>query len=266
MHGYDSSSQRNAVVCASTQGLGLSTAEALAKDGHNLFLTARDKERLNHVAKQLAEHYKIEVLTFPCDLGNAKQRTDLIKAIQEAWPTGPDIIVHNTGGPAPSDVLGTEYTHWTNGFNSLFMSIAQINAAFVPMMCERGWGRVVTVTSVAAIEPVTNLAVSNTMRAAVTGYNKTLANDVAAAGVTVNCVAPGYIGTERLKQLFQYKASVDNCTPDQARHAIEATIPARRLGKPKEFAHAVRFLCSEGASYITGQTLCVDGGLRKSSV
>jgi 3-oxoacyl-[acyl-carrier protein] reductase len=266
MPAYEQSTQRNALVCASSQGLGKAIAEALASQGHSLFLTARGEDRLDELKQSLMETYGVTVHTFVCDLTQAAQRTKLIAAVRDAWPGGPDIVVHNTGGPAPSTTLDTEYTHWTNGFNSLFMSIAQLNAAFLPMMCERSWGRVVTVTSLAAIEPVEHLAVSNAMRAGVTGYNKTLASEVAVSGVTVNCVAPGYIATERLKHLFHFRAQQEGGTPLEAQRRVERSIPAHRLGQPEEFAHAVAFLCTEGASYITGQTLCVDGGLRRSTV
>jgi 3-oxoacyl-[acyl-carrier protein] reductase len=265
MPAFEQPMQRNALVCASSQGLGKAIAYALAEQGHHLFLVARTEERLEEVKAELEATFNIKVHLQACDLSNAAQRTKLITAVHEAWPGGPDILIHNTGGPAPSTTLDTEYTHWTNGFNSLFMSIAQLNAAFVPMMCERSWGRVVTVTSLAAIEPVEHLAVSNAMRAGVTGYSKTLATECAVSGVTVNCVAPGFIATERLKHLFHFKAKQQGCSILEAQHAIERSIPARRLGTPEEFAHTVAFLCSEGASYITGQTLCVDGGLRRST-
>ena len=263
---YTNAAQRNALVCASSQGLGLAIAERLAQEGHNLFLTARHEDKLSEVVKDLGERFGVNVHYVPCDFGIASSRTKLIEAVLNHWGTGPDILIHNTGGPPPSTVLGTEYVQWTHGFNNLFLSIVQLNQAFVPMMIEREWGRVVTVTSVAAIEPVANLAVSNSVRAAVTGYSKSLANEVASHHVTVNCVAPGYIQTERLEHLFKYRASQENCTPQEAKRHVENTIPARRLGKPSEFASAVAYLCSEEASYISGQTLTVDGGLRRSSV
>lgn len=265
MPAYQNSQQRNALICASTQGLGLAIANRLAEEKHNLFLVARNAERLDAVAHEIAETHEIKVYTHACDLSNAGQRSKLIEAVFKQWTAGPDILIHNTGGPPPSGVLETEYTQWTNGFNSLFMSVTQLNAAFVPLMIEQGWGRVITVTSLSVLEPVANIAISNAMRSAITAYSKTLANEVAASGVTVNCAAPGYIQTERLKHLFYFRAEQSNSTPTQVQRTIEQSIPLHRLGKPHEFAHVVAFLASEQASYITGQTLVVDGGLQKSA-
>ncbi|MCE2930482.1 MAG: SDR family oxidoreductase [Vampirovibrionales bacterium] len=265
MQAYKSSQQRNALICASSQGLGLAVANRLAEDGHNLFLVARNEERLAKVKQELEEAHKVQVHTYVCDLNVASQRTKLLEALLALWPAGPDILVHNTGGPTPSTVLDTEYVQWTHGFNSLFLSVVQINQALVPLMVERGWGRVVTVTSLAAKEPLTHLAVSNALRSGISAYSKTLATEVASSGVTVNCVAPGYIQTERLKHLFHYRAEQAGTTPLQAQRQIEQNIPAQRIGKASEFAHAVSFLCSEGNSYMTGQTLVVDGGLQKST-
>jgi 3-oxoacyl-[acyl-carrier protein] reductase len=261
---YRHSHQRNALICASSQGLGLGIANRLAEEGYPLFLVARNLERLTQVKAELEKKHGIDVWIHACDLSVASQRSQLIEAVLAAWPMGPDILIHNTGGPPPSSVLDTAYVEWTHGFNRLFLGVMQLNQAFVPLMVERGWGRVITVTSVAAKEPVAHLAVSNTFRAGVTAYSKTLANEVAASGVTVNCVAPGYIKTERLKQLFQFRAEQSGTTPLQAQRQIEQQIPAQRLGSPAEFAHVIHFLCGEATTYLTGQTLVVDGGLQKS--
>ena len=265
MHAYQSSQQRNALICASSQGLGLAVANRLAEEGHNVFLVARNEARLAKVKPELEEAHSVQVHTYVCDLNVASQRTKLLEVLLALWPAGPDIVVHNTGGPPPSTVLDTEYVDWTQGFNSLFLSVVQINQALVPLMVERGWGRVVNVTSLAAKEPLSHLAVSNALRAGLSAYSKTLASEVAASGVMVNCVAPGYIQTERLKHLFHFRAEQTGTTPLQAQRQIEQNIPAQRLGKASEFAHVVSFLCSEGCSYMSGQTLVVDGGLQKST-
>lgn len=257
---------KRCLVCASTQGLGFATAEALAQEGATLFLTARNEEHLAKVAHYLQTTYNIEIKTFPCDLTNAAQRTKLIEAVNTHWPTGVEVLVHNIGGPAPSTALNTQYTQWTNGFNQLLMSVIQLTSAFIPAMQQAHWGRIVFITSSAVIEPVANLAVSNTMRAGVTAYAKTLATEVASHNITVNCVAPGYIATERLTQLFTHKATANNTTVEAVQQQIiETEIPMGRLGKPTEFASVVAFLCSVAASYVTGQTIVVDGGKRRST-
>jgi 3-oxoacyl-[acyl-carrier protein] reductase len=257
---------KRCLVCASTQGLGLATAEALAQEGATLFLTTRNEARLAEVANHLQTTYNVSVKTFPCDLTNAAQRTKLIEAVNTHWPTGVEVLVHNIGGPAPSTALNTQYTQWTNGFNQLLMSVIQLTSAFIPAMQQAHWGRIVFITSGAVIEPVANLAISNTMRAGVTAYAKTLATEVANQGITVNCVAPGYIATERLTQLFTHKATANNTTAEAVQQQlIETEIPMGRLGKPTEFATVATFLCGVPASYITGQTIVVDGGKRRST-
>ncbi len=256
---------KRCLVCASTQGLGLATAEALAQEGASLFLTARNAERLEAVATHLRETYTVSVTTFVCDLTNAAQRTKLIEAVQSHWAEGVEVLIHNVGGPAPSTALSTQYTQWTNGFNQLVMSVIQLTTALIPTMQTNNWGRIIFITSSAVVEPVPNLAVSNTMRSAVTAYAKTLSTEVAKQGVTVNCVAPGYIATDRLNQLFTHKAEAIESTAEAVKNQlVETEIPIGRLGTPEEFAAMVAFLCGQPASYITGQTILVDGGKRRS--
>ena len=149
---------------------------------------------------------------------------------------------------------------WRDGFERLFASVAQINQAFLPKMRTRRWGRIVTVTSLSVVEPIANLVVSNAMRSAVTAMLKTLADEVAAAGITVNCVAPGLIHTDRTEALVESRMKLSGQSRDNYMDDYLKSIPSRRLGKPEEFAAVVAFLCSEQAGYITGSTLCVDGG------
>ena len=254
-----------ALVCAASQGLGLASAAALAAEGVELVVCARTAETLETVAQHLALAHGITVTPVVCDLGSARDRTALLNTVLAQYPQGVDIVVHNNGGPAPSTVLETAYTEWTNGYNALFLSVMQLNQTLVPLMQAKGWGRVLSISSIAALEPVVHLPVSNAVRSALGAYLKTLATSVAAQGVTVNTIAPGYIATGRLTTLFTHHAEQRGGSPLEQQQALEAEIPAQRLGQVEEFGATVAFLASQQAAYITGHTLVVDGGKRKAT-
>ena len=164
---------------------------------------------------------------------------------------GADILVVNAGGPPAGTAADLGDDAWARGFELTLMSAVRLSRAALPHMRSEGWGRVINVTSLSVREPIANLTLSNAFRAAVTGFAKTLSAEVAAAGVTVNNVAPGYTATERLEELFEDEGAKDR---------LIDTIPAKRFATPEEIAAAVLFLASKSAGYITGQTLLVDGG------
>lgn len=243
-----------ALVCAASKGLGQAVAKALAAKGHPLVLCARGAQALTQTAEDLKAAYNVPVHTVAVDLTEPHGRAQLLEALNQLYPQGPAIVVHNTGGPLPSTSLQTSMAAWQAGFESLFLPGVELNQALVPLMQVRGWGRIITITSLTVLEPSPTLAVSNAMRAALTSYNKTLATDLAPDGITVNNVAPGLIYTQRLAALYD-----ETSLKEQAQ-----SIAAGRLGEPEEFAAAVAFLASAEASYITGTTLSVDGGRRKA--
>lgn len=255
---------KKALVCASSKGLGKAIAKALAKEGVELFLCARHKETLQAAASEIQALTDTPVHFAVADLATAEGRAALIEVVHNTLGS-PDILIHNVGGPKPSKVETTEATAWQTGFEQLFQSVAQLNAAFLPGMKERQWGRIICVTSLSSFEPLGDLAVSNAMRPAITAMLKTLADEVASFNITVNCVAPGMILTDRTEERITDYLSRN---PGSNREAWLAdyvkAIPARRLGEPDEFGAPVAFLCSQLASYITGGTICVDGGKRRS--
>jgi 3-oxoacyl-[acyl-carrier protein] reductase len=257
---------KRALVCAASGGLGLASAEALALCGVDLLLCARSKDKLAKQAERLIRTYGVRVDYHTCDLTLPADRTTLINAVLALWAEGPDIIIHNGGGPAPSTVMTTPFEAWQAGFDLLFLPATHLNRALVPLMQQKTWGRIVHITSGAVPEPNPNLPVSNAMRSAVTAYNKTLAQELATFGITVNCVAPGFIATNRMEQLIAHQAQATQMTTQDIEDKLFNNIPAKRLGEPKEFGAAVAFLCSNGASYITGETLMVDGGKRQSLI
>jgi 3-oxoacyl-[acyl-carrier protein] reductase len=172
-----------------------------------------------------------------------------------------DVLVNNTGGPPPARALGNSATVWAEHFRSMVLSVIATADRVVPGMCERGWGRVVTSASSGVVTPIPDLGLSNTLRAALVSWSKTLAREVGRAGVTVNVVVPGRIETGRVRQLDESKAAREGRTPAEVAAESTAAIPAGRYGHPAEYAAVVAFLASEPASYITGSLVRVDGGL-----
>jgi 3-oxoacyl-[acyl-carrier protein] reductase len=177
-----------------------------------------------------------------------------------------DILVTNSGGPRAGtfDMLSDQ--DWADAVQLLLTSAVTMTRAVLPGMRERHWGRILMVTSIAVKQPVANLMLSNSLRAGVTGFARTLANEVAAEGITVNTILPGYTRTDRVVDLAQQMASAGQTTPEAVYGRWEAEIPMRRIGEPREFGAMAAFLASEQASYVTGQAIAVDGGWIKSLV
>jgi 3-oxoacyl-[acyl-carrier protein] reductase len=244
---------KKALVTGGTKGIGRAIAQTLAAEGAQVLSSAREKADLGS---------GIEV--FPCDLTEVESRKALIEQTKKVLGAV-DILVHNVGGPAPSDVLSTSAEAWRSGFERLFQSVSHLNEAFIPGMRERKFGRVICVTSLSVVEPIAGLAVSNALRSAVTAMLKTLADEVAADGITVNCVAPGAIDTERLKSLMQARIARTGQSAEEYEKQYLSAIPAGRLGTPEEFASCVAYLASRQAAYITGSTIAIDGGKRRST-
>lgn len=253
-----------ALVCAASKGLGRAIALALADEGVELMLCARSQDELEMVAKEARKRSGKDAHIFSCDLSQVKDRIQLIEEVQKKVEFV-DILIHNTGGPKPTTVESTTLEDWDAGYQQLFPAVAHLNLTFLPGMKERKWGRIVAVTSLSVLEPIANLAISNAMRSAVVAMLKTLSDEVAKFNVTVNCLAPGLIHTGRTESLMEARMQKSGQTKDEYIAEYVKPIPAGRLGTPEEFAAAAAFLCSEQASYITGSTLCIDGGKRRST-
>lgn len=255
---------KKALVCAASKGLGKATALALAAEGVELMLCARSVDTLTEVAAEAQKLSGLPAHVHGCDLTDAAARQGLIEQVK-AQLGHVDILIHNTGGPKPTTVESTGLEDWQQGYNQLFPAVVDLNAAFIPGMKERKWGRIVAVTSTSVLEPIPMLAISNSMRSAVTAMLKTLADEVAGFGITVNCMAPGLILTDRTKGLMDSRIEKSGQSRDEYMKDYLKSVPAGRLGDPREFGAVAAFLCSEQASYITGSTLCVDGGKRRST-
>jgi 3-oxoacyl-[acyl-carrier protein] reductase len=234
---------RRALVTGASSGLGLGTARALVAAGASVVLVARSQERLNEAAASLDG----DVHTLVADVSDTTHVADMV-AQAEAMLGGIDILIANAGGPPAGTFETTDLDAYLPALQlNLLSSVAMCKAA-VPAMCERGWGRVVAITSVSVRQPIPHLILSNTARAGLTGFLKTLALEVASKGVTVNSVQPGLHRTDRLVGLY------DN--PD----SVAQSVPAKKLGDPDDFGRVTAFLCSESAQFITGAAIPVDGG------
>jgi 3-oxoacyl-[acyl-carrier protein] reductase len=237
---------RTALVCGASSGLGLASAEALAEEGANVVLFARRAEELEGHAERLGG---IAVA------GDVREDADLERAVSTAVERfgGVDVLVWNGGGPPPGGAEDADDASLDSAYRLLLRSAVTLVRLCLPHLEQSGAGRIVAITSLAAQEPTTHLALSNTFRPAVTGWLKTLSREVGPSGVTVNCVAPGRIATARLDELYPGGPSEEQLEE----------IALRRWGKPRELGDVVCFLASERAQYVTGQTVVVDGGMKR---
>lgn len=254
---------KRALVLASSRGLGLSVAEALAGEGANVLLSGRSKEKLAAGAAAINErnHGKAACTTLDlADPGAAKALFD--GAVEKLG--GVDILVNNTGGPPPGSVIAPESGVWRSQFDAMVLRVFEITSLCLPAMREAGWGRVITLGSSGVVQPIPNLGMSNALRSALVGWSKTLSSEVAGDGITVNMVIPGRIHTERVDELDAAAAKRTGKSVADVATASRATIPAGRYGKVAEFAAVAAFLASEGASYVTGSVIRCDGGAIKS--
>jgi 3-oxoacyl-[acyl-carrier protein] reductase len=254
---------RVALVAASSRGLGRAVAEELAAEGCDLVMCARGADALEAAAKEIRSGTRRRVHAVAADLTDPREVERVVDEGRQAVGEI-DVLVTNTGGPPAGPFESHSPDAWDLAVRQNLGSVLNLVRAVLPGMRERKWGRIVNVTSIAVKQPVDGLILSNSVRAAVTGFARTLANEVAEAGITVNNVMPGYTRTERVEQLARRNAELKGITAEEAAQGWVREIPMRRLGEPREFAAMVAFLCSERASYVTGQSVAVDGGWVRS--
>ncbi|MDO6760305.1 SDR family oxidoreductase [Tamlana sp. 2_MG-2023] len=251
----------NALVCGSTQGIGKATAIALAQEGVNVTLVARNREKLKAVLAELPQHrnhsYIVADFTNPRDL-----QEQVIKFIEKNH--GFHIVINNTGGPRSGAILTASLEEFENAFTMHIKCNHVLAQATIPFMKKEGFGRIINVISTSVKEPIPGLGVSNTIRGAVGNWSKTLSEEVAAHGITVNNVLPGFTDTERLAEIVNIKAKAEDVSVEAMAETMKNYTPAKRFAQPEETASVITFLASEAAAYVNGVNIPVDGGRTKS--
>lgn len=251
---------RNAFVCASTGGIGLAVADALAAEGVNVAVTGRRADVAAREAERIRQDYQVDAIGLGCDLLDADSRREVLaQAVAELGPI--DIILLNGPGPRPGGSEELQPVDVVEAARSLIAPHVDLVGQVLPGMKERGWGRIIAIGSYTMEQASTTLSLSAIGRAGLQRYLGALAREVAATGVTVNIVEPGLISTARVAALDEAAAAQSGQTTAQIRAERERSIPYGRLGKPAELAAAVAFFASDEARYLTGQSLRVDGGL-----
>ncbi|APO74052.1 short-chain dehydrogenase protein [Rhizobium etli 8C-3] len=254
---------KRALVLASSRGLGHGIAVALAREGANVLLCGRSGEQLEANCKAINAEGNGKADWIWADLSDEKFVETVTAAVKEKFG-GLDILVNNTGGPPPGTTEDMTPEKLETYFLSMVLRVISLTNALLPCMKAQGWGRILTIASSGVIEPIANLALSNTLRPALAGWSKTLASEVASHGVTANLLLPGSILTGRLDELDGAAAKRTGKSMQDVRSDKEARIPVGRYGKVEEFAATAAFLCSQPASYITGSLLRCDGGAARS--
>jgi 3-oxoacyl-[acyl-carrier protein] reductase len=251
-----------ALIAASSQGIGLATAQAFAAERCRLAMCARNAQALESAAKKIREQYGVKVLAQPFDVTDAAAVSSFVKLVANEFGAV-DVCVTNAGGPPAKGFLATTTEEWIKAIDSNFLSTVFFAREVIPYMQRKQWGRIVTITSITTKQPVPNLVLSNAVRAAVVGLVKSLANEFGKDGILVNNVGPGYTATERLKELAHSNAASSGKSEKDVFQSWAADSSLKRLGEPREVADAIVWLASERASCITGQTILVDAGSYK---
>ncbi|CUH64004.1 3-oxoacyl-[acyl-carrier-protein] reductase FabG [Thalassovita autumnalis] len=246
---------KRALVCASSKGLGRGCAEALAEAGVNLVMNARGSEALEAAAAEIRAKYGVEVETCATDVTTPEGQAQLLEVAGQV-----DILVTNAGGPPPGMWTDWDREDFIKALDANMLTPIALIKALVPGMMERGWGRVVNITSVSVKAPIPVLGLSNSARAGLTGYVAGTARQVAGSGVTINNLLPGIHATDRAVALDTGVSQQQGISMDEAKAQRAATIPAGRYGTSEEFGQTCAFMCSQHAGFMIGQNILLDGG------
>lgn len=249
-----------AVVAAASEGLGKASALALAEEGAHLVICSRRKKEINDAAMEIRSRTKAHVVAVVADVANPGDIKNLVAEAKKEFGTV-DVLVNNAGGPPTGTILDMPDAEWEKGFNLTMMSMVRMTREVLPMMVQQKWGRIITITSFVAKQPLNELLLSVSLRPGIHGLTKILSNQYAKYNITVNTVCPGNILTKRQEELNRGRAAQKNMTLEEYLADAAKQIPAERIGRPDEIGSVVAFLASERASYINGVNLLVDGGI-----
>jgi 3-oxoacyl-[acyl-carrier protein] reductase len=249
---------KRALVMGSTRGMGNGIAARLAEEGATVAICGRNLVDAQDAASRIDGS-----IAYALDLSDANSVDALIETVDAEF-NGLDIVVCNGGGPPPGNIADVSAETWMTQYQTMFVNQLSIVNAFLPGMRERGWGRILVISSSGIAQPIPNLGISNAIRASQVGWAKTLSSETAADGVTVNTIAPGRIHTDRVDQIDAAGAVKQGKTIDEIVRASHAVIPVGRYGTVAEFADTAVYLLSENASYVTGSVVRVDGGMIRS--
>ena len=252
---------KNAIVCASSQGLGKAAALDLAEEGVNLAICSRDKDKINKVKEEIHQkiNSEIKVIALQVDLDSADEIQAFYKQVENDLGSV-DILVNNNGGPPPSTFEQLSDDDWQKAFNSTMMSCLRLSKLVIPNMKKNAWGRIINISSVSVKTPVNGLFLSNSLRMGVLGWAKALSDELAPHGVTVNTVCPGYTRTERVEAILETQSNSSGLKKEEIEKSIAENIPMKRVGEAEDLAGLITFLASEKADYMTGLAIQVDGG------
>jgi 3-oxoacyl-[acyl-carrier protein] reductase len=248
-----------AIVAASSHGLGRAAAERFAAEGARLAICSRDEKSIQGVAESLRAEYRTDVLAQACDVTDAAAVHRFCSATAERFGRI-DVCVTNAGGPPAKGFLAVSVDEWRRAVDLNFLSVVHFAREVIPHMQRQRWGRFITITSVSVKQPVPELILSNSVRSAVVGLIRSLANEFGRDGILFNNVGPGFTDTDRVRELADLRAKAGSTTPDAIKAQWAAATAVGRIGRPEEVADAIVWLASERASNITGQTILVDGG------
>ena len=252
---------KNAIVCASSQGLGKAAALDLAEEGVNLAICSRDQDKINKVKEEihLKINSEIKVIALQVDLDSPDEIQAFYKQVENDLGSV-DILVNNNGGPPPSTFEQLSDDDWQKAFNSTMMSCLRLSKLVIPNMKKNAWGRIINISSVSVKTPVNGLFLSNSLRMGVLGWAKALSDELAPHGVTVNTVCPGYTRTERVEAILETQSNSSGLKKEEIEKSIAENIPMKRVGEAEDLAGLITFLASEKADYMTGLAIQVDGG------
>ena len=252
---------KNAIVCASSQGLGKAAALDLAEEGVNLAICSRDQDKINKVKEEIHQkiNSEIKVIALQVDLDSPDEIQAFYRQVENDLGSV-DILVNNNGGPPPSTFEQLSDDDWQKAFNSTMMSCLRLSKLVIPNMKKNGWGRIINISSVSVKTPVSGLFLSNSLRMGVLGWAKALSDELAPHGVTVNTVCPGYTRTERVEAILETQSNSSGLKKEDIEKSIAENIPMKRVGEAEDLAGLITFLASEKADYMTGLAIQVDGG------